>query len=40
MSCGGGVVYGSDDGLPFVWRNIHAAFEVQVAIGYMPVIHG
>ena len=28
MSCGGGIMYGPDNGLPFVWGDIHTAFEV------------
>ena len=28
MSSGGGVIYGTDNGLSFVWRNVHATFEV------------
>ena len=40
MSSSGGVMYGTDDGLPFMWGNVHMTFEVQVAIGHVPVIHG
>ena len=39
MSSGGGVVYGVGDGLSFVGGNIHAALEVQVAIGHMPIVY-
>ena len=28
VSTGGGVMYGVDDGLSFVWGNVHATFEV------------
>ena len=28
MSGGGGVVYGTGNGLSFMWGNIHATFEV------------
>ena len=28
MSCGGGVMYGADNGLSFMWWNVHATFEV------------
>ena len=38
MSCGGGVMYGADDGLLFMQGNVHATFEVQVAIGHMPIV--
>ena len=40
MSCGGGVMDGLDNGLSLMRWDVHAAFEVQVAIGNMPIIHG
>ena len=39
MSSSGEVMYGSGGGLSLMWRDVHAAFEVQVAIGHMPIIH-
>ena len=38
MSSGGGVVYGVDNGLSFMWGNVHVTFEVQMAIGHVPII--
>ena len=40
MSRGGGVMYGVGDGLSFMWGNVHLAFEVQMAVGHVPIIHG
>ena len=40
MSSGGGIMYEASDGLSLMWGNIHASFEVQVAIGHVPVIFG
>ena len=31
---------GLDDGLSFMWRDVHAALEVQVAVGHVPIVHG
>ena len=38
MSCSGGAMYGADNGLSFMWRNVHATLEIQVAIGHMPIV--
>ena len=38
MSCSGGVMYGADNGLLLMWRDVHVTLEVQVAIGHMPII--
>ena len=40
MSSSRGVVYGANNGLLLMWRNVHATFEVQVAIGHMPIVLG
>ena len=40
MSRGGRVMYGADDGLLFMWGNVHMALEVQVAVGHVPIVHG
>ena len=40
MSGSRGVVYGANNGLSLMWRNVHVTFEVQVAIGHMPIVLG
>ena len=38
MSSSGRVMYGADNGLSLMWGNVHVTFEVQVAIGHMPIV--
>ena len=32
-------MYRPDNGLSLMWGNVHATFEVQMAIGHVPVVH-
>ena len=38
MSSGGEVMYGAGNGLSFMGGNVYMTFEVQMAVGHVPVI--
>ena len=40
MSNGGGVMYGVGNGLSVMWGTVHVTFEVQMAVGHVPVSYG